>query len=87
MIGFRLREQVTPPDAQRASDVAITRFEGVYEVDPALMQEHVRQQPFANWDTLRIAGSRHDHLAWMHRHWADVVVSGEALLAQADTPT
>jgi hypothetical protein len=80
VIGFRPREQRTPPPATRASDVAITRFEHIYEVDPELMTDHVRQQAFPNWDTLRIAGSRHDHLDWMHRHWATVIVSGEELL-------
>jgi hypothetical protein len=44
------------------------------------MKEHVRQHEFPNWDTQRIAASRHDHLEWMHRHWATVVVSGEELL-------
>lgn len=79
-MGYRRDEQLTPPDPRRASDVAITRFEGIYEVDPALMRAHVTQQPFPNWDTLRIAAGRHDHLAWMHRHWADTVISGEQLL-------
>jgi hypothetical protein len=79
-VSFRPEEERVPPPAVRASDVAITRFEHVYEVDPALMQEHVRQQGFPNWDTLRIARSRHDHLAWMHAHWAKVVISGEEML-------
>jgi hypothetical protein len=43
------------------------------------MTEHVRQHGFPNWDTQRIAASRTDHLDWMHRHWAGVVVSGEEL--------
>jgi hypothetical protein len=77
---FRAGEQKVPPPPQRMSDVAIMRFEHIFEVDPALMTEHVRQQAFPNWDTQRIAGSRHDHLDWMHRHWATVVVSGEDLL-------
>jgi hypothetical protein len=81
---FRPAEQRRPPEAKRAGDVAITRFEGIYEVDPRLMQEHVQQQPFPNWDTLRIARSRHDHLAWMHRHWATVIVSGEEILERGD---
>ena len=61
------------------SDVAIMRFEHIFEVDPALMQEHVRQLGFPNWDTQRIAASRTDHLDWMHRHWAHKVLSGEEL--------
>jgi hypothetical protein len=77
---FRRGEQQTPPPAQRMSDVAIMRFEHIFEVDPRLMTDHVRQQEFPNWDTQRIAASRHDHLDWMHRHWATVVVSGEELL-------
>jgi hypothetical protein len=77
---FRRAEQQVPPPPQRMSDVAIMRFEHIFEVDPRLMEEHVRQQAFPNWDTQRIAASRTDHLDWMHRHWADAVVSGEELL-------
>ena len=80
MSPFRRSEQETPPPPRQMSDVAIMRFEHIFEVDPALMDEHVRQQEFPNWDTQRIAASRHDHLDWMHRHWATVVVSGEELL-------
>ncbi|MEA2281906.1 MAG: hypothetical protein QOK21_2513 [Solirubrobacteraceae bacterium] len=84
MSPFRPRDERVPPAAVRVTDVAVLRFEGIYEVDPALMQEHVAQQDFPNWDTLRIARSRHDHLEWMHRHWTDTVVSGEALLADVE---
>jgi hypothetical protein len=80
MSPFRRSDETTPPPPQRMSDVAIMRFEHIFEVDPRLMEEHVRQQPFPNWDTRRIAASRLDHLDWMHRHWADTVVSGEELL-------
>ena len=80
MSPFRRSEETTPPPARQMSDVAIMRFEHIFEVDPELMTEHVRQQAFPNWDTQRIAASRHDHLDWMHRHWATVVVSGEELL-------
>src|SRR3712207_9014216 len=73
---YRFAEQHTPPAPVRASEVAQTTFEHVYEVDPRLMQEHVLQQVFPNWDTLRIMRSRHDHLAWMHRHFAEKVVTG-----------
>ena len=79
MSPFRRGEQQEPPPARRMSDVAIMRFEHIFEVDPKLMTEHVRQQEFPNWDTRRIAASRTDHLEWMHRHWATVVVSGEEL--------
>jgi hypothetical protein len=78
---FRHGEQREPPPATRVTDVAITRFEHIYEVDPRLMTEHVRQQAFPNWDTKRIAGSRLDHLEWMHRHFADKVVSAGELLS------
>jgi hypothetical protein len=77
---YRRGEQQVPPSPQRMSDVAIMRFEHIFEVDPRLMTEHIRQHDFPNWDTQRIAASRHDHLEWMHRHWAAVVVSGEELL-------
>jgi hypothetical protein len=77
---FRRGEQQEPPPPRRMSDVAIMRFEHIFEVDPRLMEEHVRQQDFPNWDTQRIAASRLDHLDWMHRHWTYAVVSGEELL-------
>src|SRR3712207_1744601 len=81
---YRFAEQHTAPPAQRASEVAQTTFEHVYEVDPRLMQEHVLQQVFPNWDTLRIMRSRHDHLAWMHRHFEHTVVTGSELLAEVE---
>jgi hypothetical protein len=84
---YRFAEQHTPPAAQRVSEVAQTTFEHVYEVDPRLMQTHVLQQVFPNWDTLRIMRSRHDHLAWMHRHFAETVVTGSELLAEIEAET
>ncbi len=81
---FRHADEQRPPDAVRITDVAIMRHEHVYEVDPRLMTDHVTQQPFPNWDTLRVAAGRHDHLAWMHRHWCTTVVSGEEMLAEVD---
>ena len=81
---YRFTEQYTPPEAARVSDVAQTTFEHVYEVDPRLMERHVLQQVFPNWDTLRIMRSRHDHLDWMHRHFASGVVTGSELLAEID---
>jgi hypothetical protein len=65
---YRRADEREPPPPQRMSDVAIMRFEHIFEVDPRLMEQHVRQQDFPNWDTQRI------------RHWATVVVSGEELL-------
>ncbi len=87
---YRFAEQHTPPEPIRVSEVAQTTFEHVYEVDPRLMQEHVLQQVFPNWDTLRIMRSRQDHLAWMHKHFAEKVITGSDLLAEVereDTPT
>ena len=81
---YRFAEQHTPPEPIRVSEVARTTFEHVYEVDPRLMQEHVLQQVFPNWDTLRIMRSRHDHLDWMHRHFAQKVVTGSEILAELD---
>jgi hypothetical protein len=81
---FRVAEQYAPPPAQRASEVAQTTFEHVYEVDPRLMQVHVLQQVFPNWDTLRIMRSRHDHLAWMHAHFAEKVVAGSSILDELE---
>jgi len=83
MLGFRLSAQ-KPPDAHRVTDVAIRRFEHVFEVDPALMSEHVHQQEIPNWDFRRIVDSRWEHLAWMHDHFADSVLSGEELLAEIE---
>jgi len=80
MSPFRPREESRLPAARRVTDVAVTRFEHVYEVEPSLMRDHVGQQAMPVWDTLRIGASRHDHLEWMHHHWAQTVVSGEELL-------
>ena len=41
MSPYRRAEDVIPPAPQRMSDVAIMRFEHIFEVDPALMTEHV----------------------------------------------
>lgn len=77
---YRYTEQMTPPPATPASEVAQVTFQHVFEVAPRLMQRFVLQQTFPNWDTLRIMNSRHDHLAWMHAHFASTVVSGSQLL-------
>lgn len=82
MIGFRLAAQ-RPPDPQRVNECVVMRLEHVYEVDPALMTEHVRQEEMPVWDTQRIVAGRWEHLAWMHDHWADTVVSGEELLEES----
>jgi hypothetical protein len=81
---YRYAEQMTPPEAVPAGDVAQSTFEHVLEVDPRLMQRHVLQQTFPNWDTLRIMNSRHDHLDWMHAHFASTVVTGSELLAEIE---
>lgn len=83
-IGYRYAEQHDPPSPERVSDVALTTFEHVFEVDPRLMERWVLQQQFPNWDSLRIMNSRHDHLDWMHRHFADRVVTGSELLAEVE---
>lgn len=81
MIGFRLAAQ-RPPEPTRVNDTVVTRYEHVYEVDPALMTEHIEQHDFPAWETQRIVASRWEHLDWMHAHWADSVVSAEELLAE-----
>jgi hypothetical protein len=83
-IGYRYAEQQSPPDPQRVSDVAVTTHEHIYEVDPRLMERWVLQQEFPNWDSLRIMSSRHDHLEWMHRHFASKVMAGSKLLAEVE---
>lgn len=89
-MSYRYSEQSTPPEPQRASDVAVTTHEHLYEVDARLMERWVLQQTFPNWDSLRIMNARHDHLDWMHRHFAGSVVTGSELLAEIeeadDTP-
>ena len=81
---FIYKQQYTRPEARRISDGVIMRLDDVYEVDPALMEAHFRQQNMPRWDTERIVASRNDHLAWMHRHFAERVVSGAELLAELD---
>ena len=83
-LGYRYDEQHTPPEPTRVSDVAVTTFEHVFEVDPRLMERWVLQQQFPNWDSLRIMNSRHDHLDWMHAHFAHKVVTGSELLAEVE---
>lgn len=81
MIGFRLAAQ-RPPEAQRVTDDVVMRLDHIYEVDPAKMTEHVQQQDMPAWDSRRIVASRWDHLAWMHAHFADAVISGEELVEE-----
>jgi hypothetical protein len=83
-VGYRYDEQHTPPEPQPVSDVAVTTFEHVFEVDSRLMERWVLQQEFPNWDSLRIMNSRHEHLDWMHRHFAERVVTGSELLAEVE---
>lgn len=86
MLGFRLSAQ-QPPEARRVNDDVVMRHDHVYEVDPRLMTEHVSQQDMPNWETLRIVASRWEHLAWMHDHFADTKLSGEAILRELDDET
>ena len=83
-MSYRYSDETTPPEAERVSDVAVTTFEHVYEVDARLMERWVLQQQFPNWDSLRIMNSRHDHLDWMHRHFAHTVITGSELLAEVE---
>ena len=79
------RADEQPSEAFRpVTEQAGHRVRNVFEVDPALMTDHVRQQAMPVWDTVRIVASRTDHLEWMHRHWAATTLSGEALLAELD---
>lgn len=83
MFGFRLSAE-KPPEAHRVNDVVVSRFEHIFEVDPALMSEHVHQQAIPNWDLKRIVDNRWEHLDWMHDHFADSVLSGEELLGEIE---
>ena len=83
-VGYRYAEQHNPPEPTAVSDVAVTTFDQVFEIDARLMQRWVLQQEFPNWDSLRIMNSRHDHLDWMHRHFASTVITGSEILSQVD---
>ena len=77
MIGFRLAAQ-RAPEPRRINDDVVMRHDHVYEVAPEKMTI-IRQIDMPAWDTMRIVASRWDHLAWMHDHWADEVLSAEEL--------
>lgn len=81
MIGFRLSAQ-RPPEPRRVNDTVVQRYDHVYEVDPALMQDHIQQHEFPEWETRRIVDGRWEHLDWMHAHWADSVLCAEELLSE-----
>lgn len=83
-IGFRYDEQYTPPEGRPVSDVARTTHPHLFEVDPRLMERWVLQQTFPNWDSLRIMASRHEHLEWMHQHFASMILTGSELLAEVE---
>ena len=83
MDGFTIGAQV-PPDTKRITDTVVMRHDHVYEVDPALMTEHVRQQSIPAWDTLRMVDARLEYLYWVQDHWADERISGEELLAEIE---
>jgi hypothetical protein len=84
VIGFRLAAQ-RPPDPKPVADGVVMRLEDVFEVDPALMRNHIQQEDIPVWDTNRIVANRWDHLAWMHDHFADTVIDGEELLAELES--
>ncbi len=75
MFGFRLQAE-RPPEPCPVADGVVMRLDDVYEIDPGKMQI-IRQQSMPVSDTLRIVDSRWEHLAWMHDHWADNVLSAE----------
>lgn len=81
MNAYRASEQ-RPPNAKPVAPGVVRRH--VYEVDPELMRA-VAQQEMPRWDTERIVAGRLDYLAWMHDHWADTVLSGEAIEREATT--
>jgi hypothetical protein len=83
MDGFTVRDQ-TPPEPRRITATVVMRHEHVYEVDPALMREHVQQQDIPKWDTLRMVNARLEYLHWVQDHWADERISGEELLAEIE---
>jgi hypothetical protein len=70
---WRLGDQ-RPPAPRRVKDDVVMRFDHVYEVEPGIMGRF-SQQDMPAWDTLRIVDSRWEHLDWMHKHFADEVLS------------
>lgn len=83
MVGYTRAAQEPPPET-RVTDIVVMRHDHVYEVDPALMQTHVVQQPIPAWDTLRMVDGRMEYLYWVQDHWADERVSGDELLAEIE---
>ena len=75
MFGFRLQAE-RPPEPRPVADGVVMRLDDVYEIDPGRMQI-IRQQSMPVSDTLRIVDSRWEHLAWMHDHWAESVLSAD----------
>ena len=75
MFGFRLRAE-QPPEPKPVADGVVMRLDDVYEIDPDKMRI-IRQQNMLVSESLRIVDSRWEHLAWMHDHWADHVLSAE----------
>lgn len=73
MSGYRLSEQGAS-ERRPIADGVVMRIDGVYEVDPDLMEVHVSQQSMPVWETKRIIASRTDHLNWMHRHFAEETI-------------
>ncbi len=77
MIGFKLKTQ-RPPKPKKIKDGVVMRIDHVYEIDPERM-DIFKQQDMPLWDTNRIINSRWEHLAWMHDHFADSLISCEEL--------
>lgn len=48
---------------------------GKYEIDPARMQEYVKQQVVNEEERDMIIKNRHAYLEWMHKHFAGSVVA------------
>jgi hypothetical protein len=78
-MGFRYPDELDLPEPAHVTETVVQRLEHVFEVDPALMREHVAQQAMLRWDTERIVAARWDYLDWMHHHFARRVVHGSSL--------
>ncbi len=83
-MSYRHGEEQPPDRWPRVTDQAVQRIDGLFEVNPAFMTEHVTQQVMPLWDIRRIVAGRHDHLEWMHRHWAATTISAASLLEEID---
>ena len=52
----------------------VLRKDGYYEIDPARMQDYVKQSIMNEAETQRIIKCRNMYLNWMHGHFAKKIL-------------